>query len=396
MSGERIIQALLVDPSLFTAPYDTALTQRLLAAGVEVTWATRPTRRGERQEIPIERVDAFFYPWVDEAAYLPRHVRAVTKGLSHLIGLCGLVVRVLKHKPDIVHLQWTVLPYLDALAILIMRRRRPVILTVHDPVPFNGERLSWLQTLGSDLPIRLADRVIVHTCSGRQTLMKRGVPAEKVTVIPHGPLRLSVPLPEKRADTSSNEDRRTFVLFGEIKPYKGADRLVEAMGLLPEPTRRKARVIVAGRPRMDLSPIIARIAELNLGDTVEVRPQRLSEEEFATLFREADCFVFPYRQIDASGVYFLVKSLGKWMIASRVGIFAEDLQEGTQGALVPAKDIKALSQALEFALHAQPKPPPVALEDTWAAIGNATRNLYTQALATRTKSTIAAETLANP
>ena len=396
MSGERIIQALLVDPSLFTAPYDAALTQGLLAAGVEVTWATRPTRRGERQEIPIERVDAFFYRWVDEAAHLPRQVRAVTKGLSHLIGLCGLIVRVLKHKPDIVHLQWTVLPYLDALTILIMRRRRPVILTVHDPVPFNGERLSWLQTVGSDLPIRLADWIIVHTCSGRQTLMKRGVPAEKVTVIPHGPLRLSVSLPEKRDDTSSIEDRRTFVLFGEIKPYKGVDRLVEAMGLLPEPTRRKARVIVAGRPRMDLSPIIARIAELNLGDTVEVRPQRLSEEEIAALFREADCFVFPYRQIDASGVYFLVKSLGKWIIASRIGIFAEDLHEGTQGALVPARDIKALSQALEFALQAQPKPPPVALEDTWAVIGNATRNLYRRALAGRTKSAVAAETLPNP
>ena len=76
MSGERIIQALLVDPSLFTAPYYAALTQGLLAAGVEVTWATRPTRRGDRQETPIERVDAedgFHIFGVDSTEKAVRH-----------------------------------------------------------------------------------------------------------------------------------------------------------------------------------------------------------------------------------------------------------------------------------------------------------------------------------
>ncbi len=236
VSTTPVIRALLVDPSLFTAPYDAALTEGLLAAGVDATWATRPTRRGDRQEIPKERVDAFFYRWVDEAAHLPRRMRAVAKGVSHLIGLCGLVLRVFRRRPDIVHFQWTVLPHLDAIAILIIRLRRPVVLTVHDPVPFNGERRSWLQTAGFDLPIRLANRVIVHTQAGRRTLLGRGVPAEKVAVIPHGPLRLSVPLPGKRGSARTDEDRWTFLLFGEIKPYKGIDLLIEALGLLPEAT----------------------------------------------------------------------------------------------------------------------------------------------------------------
>jgi len=248
-----VIRALLVDPSLFTAPYDAALTEGLLAASVDATWATRPARSGDRQEIPKERVDAFFYRWVDEAANLPRRMRAVAKGVSHLIGLCGLVLRVFTRRPDIVHFQWTVLPHLDAIAILIIRLRRPVVLTVHDPVPFNGERRSWLQTAGFDLPIRLANRVIVHTQAGRRTLLGRGVQAEKVAVIPHGPLRLGVPLPGKQGSARTGDDRWTFLLFGEIKPYKGIDLLIEALGLLPEATRRKARVIVAGR-RLRLVP----------------------------------------------------------------------------------------------------------------------------------------------
>ena len=387
MNAPPAIRALLVDPSLFTGPYDAALTEGLLAAGVDARWATRPIRQGDRQEIPLDRVDAFFYRWVDDAAPFPSRVRAAAKGLSHLVGLCRLVARVFKRRPDIVHFQWTVLPYLDAIAIFAIRLFRPVVLTVHDPVPFNGERRSWLQTAGFDLPIRLADQVIVHTQSGRRTLLGRGVATEKVAVIAHGPLRLSVPLRKRNDGPPTNEDRWTFVLFGEMKPYKGFDLLVEALGLLPAAARRRTRVIVAGRPRMDLAPVIARISELGLCDVVEVRPRRLSEGEMAALFDEADCFVFPYRQIDASGVYFLVKSLGKWVIATRVGVFAEDLREGARGALVPVGDAEALSQALESAVNARPAAVPVAIADTWSAIGSATKNLYGQVLERGQRST---------
>ncbi|MBL8541832.1 MAG: glycosyltransferase [Betaproteobacteria bacterium] len=382
MKSSRGIQALLVDPSLFTAPYDAALTDGLLSVGVDVMWATRPTRQGDRQVLPASRMDPFFYRGVDETPRLPPALRGLAKGASHILGLCALVWRVLARKPDVVHFQWTVVPCLDALAICAIRLLRPVVLTVHDPVPFNGERRAWLQTWGFDLPIRLANRVIVHTQAGRSTLIERGVPAAKIVVIPHGPLSLAVPLPESNPrERRANDGRWTFLLFGEIKAYKGTDLLIEALGLLPELVRQRARVIVAGRPQMDLGPIKQRMEALGLSDVVEIRARRLSEEEMAALFAETDCFVFPYRQIDASGVYFLVKSLGKWVIASRVGVFTEDLQEGTQGTLVTPGDVRALADALEFALQTRPSATPPKSEDTWAAIGRATKELYAKVMA---------------
>lgn len=384
ISGPRI-QALLVDPSLFTAPYDAALTGGLLAADVDVTWATRPTRRGDQQVLPASRVDAFFYRGVDETPRLPHALRAAAKGVSHVIGLCGLVRRVFARKPDVVHFQWTVVPCLDVLAICVIRLLCPVVLTVHDPVPFNGERRSWLQTWGFDRAIRVANRVIVHTRSGRRTLVERGVPAARITVIAHGPLKLAVPLPE-RPVRETNDDRWTLLLFGEIKAYKGTDVLIEALALLPEAVRRQARVIVAGRPQLDLGPIRERIDALGLAGVVEIRARRFSEEEMATLFAETDCFVFPYRAIDASGVYFLVKSLGRWMIATRVGAFEEDLQEGTHGALVPPGDRGALAAALEFALRKRPKAQTATSEETWGAIGRATKDLYAELLSSRAAS----------
>lgn len=366
------LRALLVDPSLFTAPYDAALTEGLLEASVEPTWAVRPTRQGDREELSAEHVDAFFYRHVD-ALPLPARLRALAKGIAHGFGLMGLTRRALKRKPDVVHFQWTVVPLLDAVAILLIRQRCPVVLTVHDTTPFNGEHLSTLQNMAFDWPMRLADRVIVHTRAGRETLLARGLCPSKLTVIPHGPLKLrtQVPSAEPRED-----GRFTFVLFGELKHYKGIDLLVESLALLSPELRAQARFIVAGRPRMDLGSIRARVEELALGAVLEIRPERLSEEQMAELFAQTDCFLFPYRQIDASGVYFLIKSLGKWLIASKVGVFAEDLNEGTEGTLVPKEDVAALAAAISWTIQNRPTPERRSLESHWAAIGSRTRDVY--------------------
>lgn len=372
------INALLVDPSLFTPPYDAALTKGLLSASVKPVWVTRPLRTGEVQEIPSEYLDPFFYKRTDYQHDLPLKVRAVLKGLSHFFGLCRLFYKAMSKRVNIVHFQWTVIPVLDALLIGIIRIFKPVILTVHDTTPFNGERISFMQNLGFDMPITFANQIIVHTQSARKSLIKRGVSPAKINVIPHGPLSLNVDI--SNIPESKKDQRWTFVLFGEIKPYKGLDLLVEAIGKLPEQVRKQCRCVVAGRPRMDLQPILNRIQSLGLSGEFDIRPQRLSEEEMALLFAEADSFVFPYRQIDASGVYFLVKGLAKWMIASRVGIFAEDMQHEQEGHLVDSEDIDALVKALKFAILERPAVQQNQLENSWANIGQLTRDCYVREL----------------
>ncbi|HEY0469145.1 MAG TPA: glycosyltransferase [Polyangiaceae bacterium] len=378
MTAARPLRALLVDPSLFTAPYDAALTDGLVAAGVTPTWAVRPTRKGDRELLAREHTDDFFYRRVDNLTGWPASLRAVAKGSAHVAGLVRLLQRVATRRPDVVHFQWAVLPPLDALAIVFIRQFCPVLVTVHDTTPNNGDRLPLLQGLAFDLPIKLADRVIVHTRSARDTLVKRGISADKVSVIPHGPLEFRGQFRKVRAPRT--DERWTFVLFGELKHYKGIDVLVEAVRLLPLELRRKARFIVAGRPRMDLAPLLRKIAELQLEETIEVRPHRLSEEEMEDLFAVTDCYVFPYRQIDASGVYFLVKGRGNWLIATRVGIFAEDLRDGIDGELVPVDDAPCLSDALARSIVARAVPPRNTTGDAWSFIGRATGAAYRQSI----------------
>jgi len=377
MTMRTRIRALLVDPSLYTAPYDAALSEGLLAAGVEPLWAIRPVRRNEDEEIPGTLAAPIFYKWIDDTPLVRGRLRTFLKGCAHVIGLLRLLLLITRRKPDLVHVQWVVLPPIDLPVLWLIKLMRPLVVTVHDPTPYNGERMSLFKRAAFDAPIRLADQVIVHTHSGRQTLIARGLDARKIHVIPHGPLQLKC----KPRQRLRRDWRWTFVLFGEIKPYKGLDILVEALALLPVHLRCQARVIVAGRPRMALDEIIARIEALGLRSIVELIPRRLSHQEVADLLAEADCFVFPYREIDASGVYFLTKPLGKWAIASRVGIFAEDLTDGVDGALIPCGDPQALAGALKHALIARPLPIARSVTDSWREIGQATRALYERALA---------------
>lgn len=372
------LRAVLVDPSLFTAPYDAALTEGLLLAQVDPLWVTRPTRRGDRQELPLARTAPFFYRRTDEATWLPTRLKPLAKGLAHFGGLCTLMWRTYTQPPDVLHFQWIVVPVLDTLAMGLLRRMCPLVLTVHDTIPFNGQKLSWLQRLGHDGPMQHAHRVIVHTRAGRAALLERGVPGSKLAVVPHGPLQLATVAPTR---SSPRDSRYTFVLFGEIKPYKGLDVLIEAMAMIPPALRQQTRVIVAGRPRMSITGLVDQIAQLGLEGQFDLRPERQTEVQMATLFDDADCFVFPYRQIDASGVYFLVAGLGKWMIASQVGIFAEDLASGIDGTLVPPQDPHALAQALQQAIADRPAGRHKAVGDSWAEIGRATRQLYQEAIA---------------
>jgi glycosyltransferase involved in cell wall biosynthesis len=370
------VKVLLVDPSLYTPPYDAALTRGLLAIGVQPAWATRPLRAGERREIPAGCTDAFFYRRTDRADGLPPPLRRVLKGCAHLAGTLRLIFKVRHEKPDVVHVMWLVLPAVDLVALALIRRWCSVVMTVHDTVAYNGQQLAWPQRLAYDRSMKLAHQVIVHTRSGRQRLAGRGLPEARISVIPHGPLSL----PLCAAPATGRDPRWTAVLFGELKPYKGLDVLIEAVAALPAACRRQLRVVVAGRPRMEMAPLTGRIGALGLAEQFELRLGRLSEEAMASLFAEADGFVFPYRQIDASGVYYLVNSLGRWLIASRVGIFAEDDISGEgRGAVVPPGDVPALARALQHAIETRPCGR-AGTAHSWSDIAHATRALYERAI----------------
>ncbi|SON58003.1 Glycosyltransferase KanE [Hartmannibacter diazotrophicus] len=372
---------LLADPSRFTAPYDAGLAEGLLANGAKVVFAVRPLRKGEAEELPPGTASPMFYRRFDQPGRLPGKLQKIAKALSHVAGLARLMATARRLDADVVHFQWAVIPIFDVVAMWLLKRSRPVVMTVHDTVPFNGEKISLFQNLGFDMPIRLADKVIVHTAQAKQALLDRGLPGGKITIIPHGPLAMKaeVATPRVRKDT----DPVVLTLFGQLKPYKGVDLLVEAVAKVADRLRGRAKIVVAGAAHMDLGPIEEAIAAKGLGDIIDLRIGRLSDEAMADLFDETDGFLFPYRQIDASGVFFLTMPLGKWMIASRLGVFGEHITPGETGTLLPPGNVDALAEALVEMTDKRLAPTGRGAFSTWAEIGAMTLRLYDEAKAER-------------
>ncbi|WP_242138284.1 glycosyltransferase family 4 protein [Sphingomonas sp. TREG-RG-20F-R18-01] len=378
VKGQAAPSVLLVDPSLFTAPYDAALSAGLTASGVQPSWATRGLRVQEEDLLGATPTLPFFYPRTDGPN---RRVGAgwrVVKGLEHVAGLRRLTREAGRF--DVVHFQWAAVPMLDVRAVRRIRRERPVVLTVHDIQPFNGRAVSAAQSRGYDATLAAFDRLIVHTEQGRAALLARGLAAARIHVVPHGILPLRAAAPEARAD----DGRWRVVLFGRLQAYKGVDVLVEALGLIDTRTRARLEVIVAGEAQLPVEPLLARARMLNLGASFTVREGRLSEDAMAALLRSADAFVFPYRTIDASGVLHLVADLDRWLIASDLGAFRTMIGDAPgAGELVPPTDAKALAAALVRSIGQRPQAPLATGLPDWAQIGAMTRAVYESALAER-------------
>jgi glycosyltransferase involved in cell wall biosynthesis len=385
----------LVDPSLFTLPYDRMLALGLRRCGHDVVLHGRALRPDE--DVPTEvPLAPGFYRLTEgpRAPRLPKPLRLVLKGLDHLVSMGSLPRRLRRERPDVIHMQWLPLPVVDRRVLPALRRVAPLVLTLHDSTPFNGSPSARLQQLDLTRCFAAFDRLIVHTERFREQLLAQGLAPERVVRVPHGLLGGEPSPPQEGAGAApaageGQPPPSSFLLFGHIKPYKGLDLLIEAFGRLPPALQANARLHVVGRPYMDITPLIERAGALGIGARLTLEPRFAREEEIPALFGPGTVAVFPYRAIEASGALTLAVAHGRPIIAARLGAFAEELVDGTHGLLVPPDDAEALAAAMvrmltEPGLAARCAAHVRALSQaapSWEDIGRRTTAVYEEAIA---------------
>lgn len=327
----------LVDPSAFTPPYDRSLAAALAAAGLDVELITSRFLYG-----PVAAADGFavrepFYGLAARAGQSSR-LRLPLKALEHPPQMLAAARRAGRDS-DLVHWQWVTWPRLDR--FLIRPSGRPRAITLHYPLPSAGDRAGLRRErafLGD------FDAVITHTAHGAARLREEvGLEAERVHVIPHGPLdylrRLAdeAPLPAEFA--AAPGDAPVILFFGLLRPYKGIDTLLEAFAELDG-----AELWIAGMPRMPIEPLreLARRAP----GTVRFLPRFIPDREIPALLRRADVVALPYREIEQSGVLYAGLAFGKPMVLSDVGGFSEVGRDQGAARLVPPGDPAALAASL--------------------------------------------------
>lgn len=378
----------IVDPSLFTWPYDVRLAQGLEACGHRaVIFGT-----SLNQDVPKAKrkfLVEHFYPSIknDRFERLPRAAFLALKGISHILSMLRLIGRLRRERPDFIHFQWAPLAVVDKHFIPWLRRVAPVILTVHDSAPFNNDPSSSLQRISAIRIMNHFDQLIVHTEHARERLLAYGLAAEKINIVPHGQLTDLEPTPPPAAE-QDEQDTVKLLLFGYLKPYKGIDVLLHAIAKLPGELRQKCHLRIVGKPLMPMQPLVSLVHTLGLGSYVTFDLRFVSESEGQNIMAAADIHVYPYREIDASGVLTQSLALGRAIVASDIGLFREMLVDGIHGCLIPPGDSDALANALASLIADKPHRDAAAQAvrelgqalPGWQEIGKATEQVYRKAM----------------
>ncbi|MGI3778732.1 MAG: glycosyltransferase, partial [Janthinobacterium lividum] len=177
----------LIDPSLFTLPYDRRLAQGLEQGGHQVTLYSRRPGADDNESGDLTLMPAFYRVAGHPAASrLPAPVRLGLKGLDHWVSMARLRRILAREAPDVIHFQWLPLPVLDLRFLAALHAIAPLVLTMHDTQPFNGNPSARLQRIGVEAAIKRFDHVIVHTEQGRERMVSLGLAADTVACLPHG------------------------------------------------------------------------------------------------------------------------------------------------------------------------------------------------------------------
>ena len=190
-------------------------------------------------------------------------------------------------------------------------------------------------------------------CEGlRADIAARGVPADKLSVIPNAvdvdAFALAAP-PEPALQARWGLAGRTVIGFiGSFYAYEGLDLLVQAMPALLQARPDACLLLVGGGPQE--GALKAQVKALGLEQAV-VFTGRVPHQEVARYYDLVDVLAYPRHSMRLTELVTPLKPLeamaqGKLFVASDVGGHRELVEHGKTGVLFPADDVSALASAL--------------------------------------------------
>jgi glycogen(starch) synthase len=313
-------------------------------------------------------------------------------GLGYLREMAATTRRIdelaARFRPDVLHAHS---PVLNALPALRVGRKRglPVVYELraswedaavdHGTMREGSLRYRLSRALET-FALGRADHVTT-ICEGlRSEIVARGIPADRVTVIPNAvdPFAFTpgrTPDPALRARLGL-EGATVIGFAGSFYAYEGLDLLIEAAARLA-PRHPKLRVLLVGGGSQDEA--LRRLVTARGLDERVVFAGRVPHDDVQRYYDLIDLLVYPRRRMRLTELVTPLKPLeamaqGRMLVASDVGGHCELIRDGETGFLFPAGDVNALEATIEKVLaHAGDWPRiqaqarrHVELERTWA------------------------------
>ena len=272
-------------------------------------------------------------------------------------------IRAGDHRPTVFHLNWTA-PILggarDDLDRQVRYRRFleaidemhsngiPSIWTVHNVLPHECAD----PELESQLRQEIADRVdVVHVMCAKSVAACSEwfeIPQSKVRVIPHPSYIDVYPNLVDRATARHELGLQSgdfvYLHFGQVRPYKGIDRLLDAFDQVSQqdPT---AKLLLVGKPgRFEGIRQIQDRARANPNVIGNLNP--VPDADVQLYMNAADVVVLPHRKALNSGALLLAYSFGRPVVAAETGCLAELVDTTTGVTFDPGAGTTALLNAM--------------------------------------------------
>lgn len=323
-------------------------------------------------------------------------IRRALMAVESCVNMIALAVGFLVSRPDIIHVQWMPLIKRVPVELWFLRFARylgiKLIYTVHNVLPQDtGEVFKETFTR----VYQRMDALICHNQEAKTKLVNEfGVAAQRIWVIPHGPLFHDAKRPtvqESRAWLGVGEDECVVLCQGVVDSYKGIDFLLDAWSRM-EVSRPRARLIIAGTgEQYRLRDVERRVASLGIQRSVRLDLKYIPAEELPAYFQAADIIVFPYKENTTSGALLTALPYGKAIVATRLPVFREVLEGDRSALFVEYGDVEGLAAALGGLVRDPNERERLALgaataarsQDSWSGIARRTARCYEFVLRTR-------------
>jgi len=259
-------------------------------------------------------------------------LRGFALGFLRLPGIAARLSRFLREQGSEIALCTMVHLWNPLLVGAIKRAEALNALVVHDAAPHPGDNHLWRGLLLKN-DFRQADLLISLTDSVAERLAgEQGVPTVKVIRSRLGAFRYGT-----AAARALGEPPHQLLFFGRLLPYKGLDRLIEAMRLL-EAESFPVRLRLVGQGPLDLGP---------LPGNVDLERRWATEEEIPALFAAADLAVLPYQEASQSGVLPIAQHLGLPSLVTPVGGLLEQVEGGRSGFIAEDASAHGLAHSIK-------------------------------------------------
>lgn len=384
---------LIVDPGNYTPYYDVNLCDALIKQGWNVEWLTSPylfESIAAPSNVPVRH---FFLGGAHALSRrLPRicHIPAVRRGLkalSYPFDLLRLDRELASRPAAILHVQWALLPILDA---FFWRRWQNkgwrIVYTAHDVDGLDGATPRLLVGTNRHL-FRLADAVAVHSDRDRAHVIRLGATPSRVRRVPQGTPGIfqtpDVGQVDARRELGFDPTRPTILFFGLLKAYKGLGVLLSSLVKVRDQVPNVLLLIV-GQPLIDDRDYTRTIARLGLAESIHWERSYVPSRRVGLYFAAADVVALPYRAASSSAVLLNAYAHSRPIVATTVGGLPAMVEHGRTGVFVPPDAPAAFADALVGLLrdpelaHAMGKRARqyATTHHEWSLIGQLTAEIY--------------------